>query len=177
MGLEYKNLDQRTRTLMLSEIGHDVAAGTLYLSNRLTARGRHDYPDLLRQAATVGTDDQLAAAIQSRLNTHDAPRYLPSGGLSAPRAMSSDAHETLAEGEFNRFYMRALCVRAIEDDISHLIVYRAKAVEHARPESQRKIGQRIQASALLQDLRDHVGIETVLGIPAGPNSGLSVRLP
>lgn len=177
MGLDYKNLDQRTRTLMLSEIEHDVAAGTLYLSDRLTAHGRQDYLDLLRRAAAVGTDERLAAEIRSRLNTHDSQKRLPSGGFSAPPAMPSNAHETLAEGQFNSFYIRALCVRAIEDDISHLIVYRAKAVKHARTESQQKIGQRVPASSLLEDLRAHVGVETALGIPAGPNSGLSVVLP
>jgi hypothetical protein len=45
----------------------------------------------------------------------------------------------LAEGEFNRFYIRALCVRAIEDGLPEVIVYRAKEVQSARPESARMI--------------------------------------
>jgi len=30
MGLAYRNLDERTRTLMLDEIELDISAGTLY---------------------------------------------------------------------------------------------------------------------------------------------------
>ena len=91
--------------------------------------------------------------------------------------MRSNAHEMLAEGEFNRFYIRALCLRAIEDGMAQVIVYRAKAVQNARSESERKIGQGVPVEALLRDLRTHPGVDTALGLPPGPNSGLSVRLP
>ena len=91
--------------------------------------------------------------------------------------MRSNAHQMLAEGEFNRFYIRALCVRASEDNNVEVIVYRAKAVENARSASQQMIGQRMSAEALLHDLRSSPGVDTALGLPPGPNSGLSVRLP
>ena len=87
------------------------------------------------------------------------------------------APETLAEGEFNRFYARGLCRRAIEEGTSQLIVYRAKQVMNARSASQAKIGTKISAKELLQDLRTHPGVDTALGLPQGPNSGLSVKLP
>jgi hypothetical protein len=83
----------------------------------------------------------------------------------------------LAEGEFNRFYIRALCMSAMEDGVTELVVYRAKAVQSARSESERKIGQAVSPGALLNDLRARPGVDTALGLPAGPNSGLSVRLP
>ncbi len=82
----------------------------------------------------------------------------------------------LAEGEFNRFYIRAVCARAVADGISGVVVYRAKSVEHARSESERKIGQTVDPSAVLNDLRAHPGVDTALGLPPGPNSGLSIAL-
>lgn len=177
MGLDYKNLDQRTRTIMLAEIERDIAGNTLYLSDNLNQQGRADYPGLIRDAARSGNDVTLAAAIQGRLNSHEKPRKLKSGEFSKAPVMRSNAHEMLAEGEFNRFYIRALCVRAIEDGLSGVTVYRAKAVENARSESQQKIGQRVPAEALLRDLRTHPGVDTALGLPPGPNSGLSVQIP
>lgn len=177
MGLDYKNLDERTRTLILAEIERDIGANTLFLSDNLNPRGRADYPDLLRTAARNGSDVTLGAAILGRLNPYEKPRKLKSGALSKPPVMRSNAHEMLAEGEFNRFYIRALCLRAIEDGIPEVIVYRAKAVENARPESEQKIGERMSVEALLGDLRKHPGVDTALGLPAGPNSGLCVRLP
>ena len=83
---------------------------------------------------------------------------LKSGEFSKAPVMRSNAHEMLAEGEFNRFYIRALCARAIEDGLPGVTVYRAKAVENARSESQQKIGQRVPAEALLRDLRTHRAI-------------------
>jgi len=177
MGLNYRNLDERTRNLMLAEIERDIAASTLFLSDNLNPQGRIDYPKLIRKAGISGSDVTLAADISSRLNPCEKPRQLKSGKLSKPPVMRSNAHEMLAEGEFNRFYIRAICLRAIEDGISEVVVYRAKSVQHARAESERKIGQRIPAEPLLRDLREHPGVDTALGLPPGPNSGLSVQLP
>jgi hypothetical protein len=147
------------------------------VSEHLNSQGQADYPDLIRAAARSGSDATLAAAILGRLNPYEKPRKLPSGKLSKPPVMRSNAHEMLAEGEFNRFYIRALCLRAIEEGIPEVIVYRAKAVQNARSESERKIGQRVPAEPLLHDLRTHPGVDTALGLPPGPNSGLCVRLP
>jgi hypothetical protein len=177
MGLNYQNLDSRTRLLMLEEIEYDIARTSLYVSANLNPQGQIDYQDLLRSAAKSGSDATLAAEIQSRLNSHEKPRQLKSGGFSKPPVMRSNAHDMLAEGEFNRFYIRGLCVRAIEDGIPDVIVYRAKAVENPRSESEGKIGQSVRADALLRDLRAHQGVDTAFGLPPGPNSGLSVRLP
>ncbi|MCL4265318.1 MAG: hypothetical protein KJ069_19035 [Anaerolineae bacterium] len=35
----------------------------------------------------------------------------------------------------------------------------------------------VDPAALLADLREHTGEDTELGIPGGPNSGISVHLP
>jgi hypothetical protein len=63
------------------------------------------------------------------------------------------APETLAEGEFNRFYARGLCLRAMAQGIESLVVYRAKDVVNPRPESVALIGKSLPAKQLLDDLR------------------------
>lgn len=177
MGLEYRNLDERTRTAMSAEIERDIAGNVLYLSDNLSPQGRVEYPDFLRNAAKRGNDVTLASAIHRRLNSHEKPRKLATGGYSKPPVMRNNAHEMLAEGEFNRFYIRAVCLRAMEDGIAGVTVYRAKDVQHPRSESERKIGQTVAVEELLHDLRSSSGVDTALGLPPGPNSGLSVHLP
>ena len=118
MALAFRNLDERTRTLMLAEIERDVTANSLYMSDNLSPQGKHDYPVLLRNAAGTGTDETLAADIKSRLNTHEKPHRLKSGGFSQPPVMRRNAHQMLAEGEFNRFYIRAVCLRSTQDGIA-----------------------------------------------------------
>ena len=177
MPLNYPNLDDRIRKLMVNEIQRDIDAGTLYISGNLSPHGSVEYPVLLQAAAQNGNDASLAQALLSRLNSHEKPRQLKTGGFSKPPVMRSNAHEMLAEGEFNRFYIRALCLLAGEDGIKELVVFRAKPVEHARSASEVMIGTHVAPGALLQDLRSHPGVDTALGLPPGPNSGLSVRIP
>jgi hypothetical protein len=65
-----RNLDDTTRTAMLSEVDRDIAAGpgptgVLYLSPRLSTQGISDYPELLRDAVQSGNDATLADALAS----------------------------------------------------------------------------------------------------------------
>jgi hypothetical protein len=83
----------------------------------------------------------------------------------------------MAEGEFNRFYVRGLCRRALAEGIERLEVYRAKEVSEPRPESWNKIGNLMDPQAVLIDVRVSIGVETALGMPQGPNSGLTLRIP
>ena len=55
-------------------------------------------------------------------------------------------------------------------------VYRAKEVTNPRSESERKIGTIVDPKKLLDDLRANPGVDTALGLPSGPNSGLSVKI-
>lgn len=175
MGLIYPQLDEETRRLMLDEIERDVREGNLYVSDRLSRTGVADYPELLRRAAESGTDDSLAMALKQngRLNSTEQRRK-PSGGYSVAKVPVTAA-ETLAEGEFNRFYVRALCRRKMGGD-GELIVHRAKQVLNPRAESEALIGTNPDAEKLLDDLRTHIGVEPALGVPKGPNSGLSVQI-
>ena len=82
------------------------------------------------------------------------------------------ANETLAEGEFNTYYIRGLCARVIEEKEGQLEIYRAKEVDDPRPESQVMLGQLVDAMQLLTILRNPES--NFKAIPK-PNSGLSVR--
>lgn len=177
MSFHFLDLDERTRTLMALEFEDDLTNQRVYMSDRLNPQGHHQYPDLLRTALTTHTPEWLAAQLRAEpLFKHSEPRRTPSGGMTTAQ-IPFTAADTLAEGEFNRYYMRAICRRALEDGISQVQVYRAKAVQHARSASQAKIGHLMTPDQLLNDLRMHQGTDTALGLPPGPNSGLSVRLP
>ena len=68
MGLEYKNLYERTRKFMVEEIERDIAKNALFLSDNLNPQGKIDYPNLIRNAAMSGSDVTLAEDIKNRLN-------------------------------------------------------------------------------------------------------------
>lgn len=176
MPLNLHHLDPLTRKHMLDEIELDEQTQSLYISPRLTPHFSPEYSGILKSVVADGHDETLAAELArpGRLNSHET-RNTAKGVISAKVPVTAPA--TLSEGEFNRFYIRGLCARAMSEGVTHLEVYRAKSVTNPRPESEALLGQRIPVEQLLNDLRASIGIDTVLGLPAGPNSGLSVRLP
>ncbi|MGQ0603933.1 MAG: hypothetical protein ACT4QE_19810 [Anaerolineales bacterium] len=177
MALDLHHLDARTRRLMLEEMEQDLARHQLHISPVLSNQGMHDYAGLLREAILFGDDETLAASLRVRRRmARTLTRQRPRGGYSIARVPHTAA-TTLAEGEFNRYYIRAVCRRALEDQLTFVIVYRAKSVRNARPESLAVVESSMPAIELLHDLRAHPGERTEYGVPGGPNSGLSVRLP
>lgn len=177
MGILYKNLDEQTREFMLEELEMDIAKGSLYISPRLNSTGQSKWAELFREAITSHNDDWIVNQLKARgyMKSHEHKRSRSGKVIVAKVPVT--APETLAEGEFNRYYARGLCARAIAEGISEVVVYRGKQVEQPRPESQAMIGKTIDAKALLGDLRESQGVEPALGIPPGPNSGLTICLP
>jgi len=177
MGINYVNLDAETRAYMRTE--SDM--GGHYQSPRLTAQALANWVPLLNQAIEAHNDDWLAAALLDGDNFHREESYTRKDtGKTYSRAINA-AHsaQQLAEGEFNRYYLRGLCRRAQDAGIPHLVVYRGKQVEKPRPESEAMIGKSIPVDELLAALRSHdfVSIEVALKVPSGPSSGLTARLP
>jgi hypothetical protein len=177
MTLHLFHLDERTRALMLEEVEYDLGRNQLYISPYLSGQGIHDYPTLLRETIQHGDETTLAESLgQYRRIGRTYHRRLPEGGYTIV-TIPHNAPETVAEGEFNRYYIRALCRRAIEDGIDELIIYRARPVSSPRPTSEELLETTVDPAALLEDLRQHTGEQPALGIPGGFNSGISVRLP
>jgi hypothetical protein len=176
MALHYESLNAATRLFMTVEVRFDVAADKLYVSDRLNDRGRSEWAALIELAAEQHDDVWLASEIRRKdlLNPTEVRRK-PKGGTTVAQ-IPHTAADTFAEGEFNRFYVRGLCARAIEEAIPEVEVYRARHVENPRPASEAMIGRRMFPIALLTDLRASQGVEPALGLPPGPNSTLSVRL-
>jgi hypothetical protein len=177
MALNYENLDERTRQFMFMEVDLDISLGKIYISPRLNSQGQQNYISLLKEAIRNHEDAWLAGELRHLGFMKDfEERRKPKGGFSRSRVPIT-APDTLAESEYNRFYVRGLCMRAIEEGIQEVVVYRGKQVSQPRPESEVMIGKRVPAKILLEDLRRSQGLEPALGLPPGPNSGLTVRIP
>jgi hypothetical protein len=177
MPLSYRDLDAVTRLLMLQEMAADASRGAMQPSSWLTAAGKYHWVNLLRSAIEKGDDVSLASEIR-RNGFLQLYQICHREGQEYQAKVPRTAADTLAEAEFNHYYCRAICRRALERGSGLVEVYRAKGVKLPRSRSQQLVGTLVEARTLLDDLRAHPGgIETALGVPAGPNSGLSVRLP
>ena len=165
MAFLFHDLEPRVRSLMVELIDRDLDAGMFPYGKQLTAEGRAAFAQLLRAAALAGDERRLAEALACdayfvKLETvvrGDVTRYR--------RVNLASAALRLAEGEFNRYYARAVCARAEERGLE-VEVYRARASAQPRPESEALLGRRLAPRGV---------IDSAL-VPMLPNSGLSIRL-
>jgi hypothetical protein len=173
--MNFKNLDTDVRNFMLSEIKDDINSNKLYFSKYFNTTGINLYPNLLQTAAKSGNSETLANSIlEKNCVKEKAQRKTKSGGKSMVKVPKT-AHETLAQGEFNRFYMRAVCRKAIEEN-KEIEIYRGRHSNKPRSASIMLIGKKIDPKKMLADLRTSIGVDTALGLPPGPNSGLTIKL-
>lgn len=176
MGIRCESLDEKVRRQMIAELDIDIESEKLYISKRLTEAGVKEWPELLREAFLEHNDDWLASQLRVRgLMRTTEKRRNPKGGYTDVRVPYT-APETLADGEFNRFYARGLCAHVLAIGETEVEAYRGKDVASPRHESEVMIGCRLPATELLDDLRTSQGVDTALRLPPGPNSGLTVRL-
>ncbi len=175
--MNLRNLDKRTRTFMAQEVERDIFSGILYISKRFNDKGRKEYPSVLLEAVKSHDGDWLALQIYTRgFLDHEEVKHIQKE-IIAIAQVPATAGLTFAEGQFNRYYMRGVCLAAIEDGVPEVVVYRGKGAAQPRAASEAMVGKRIPAPALLEDLRAVPGSRSRFGIPPGPNSGLTVGLP
>lgn len=165
----FVNLSGSVRQKMLTEIEADLAAGKLYISPRLNERGRESYPRYLKASVAEGDESTLEVLLQQ----NDCLNKTESRGGTMRRVIRNAAR-LIAQNEFNRFYIRAVCLEAIERGIDEVEVYRARESTETRPESDALVGSKVNARELLDDLRESVGTAPAL-LPE-VNSGLSVKV-
>lgn len=153
-------LDAVTRNFMLDELELDIESrGHPYLGQVLTASGLDDYVDLLRGALAEGTEVELGAALATHGRVEDVP---------------VNAASRLACTEFNRYYIRGICMRASFHGVASVVGYRAHGSAVQRPRSVTLDGAVLPATRILANLRDRQGLDTESGL-GRVNSGLSVR--
>jgi hypothetical protein len=104
MGIRYESLDEEVRTCMVQELEFDISRSCLYVSSRLTPAGAKQWPGMLREAILHHDDSWLAETLRaSGALAAFEERHGQNGKVTTAR-IPITAPDTLAEGEFNRFY-------------------------------------------------------------------------
>lgn len=158
--MHFHNLDNDTRRLMSQELARDINDDNVYLSTRLTEYGKSRWTHILGGVFSLGSTDLLAECLGAAGVLETSETYTRAGQTKR-RAMPKNAADTLAHGEFNRYYMRALCLQALADPFRSLAleVCRVKQVQSPREESQARIGDQVDPAEMLSYLRQVPGRE------------------
>src|SRR3954466_2816363 len=174
MPLQYENLDPITRRHAVAELDHDLESGTFHVSERLRPEAVSSYERMLHEAPRY-YDDRWLEEHASDFLIEFEDRTTRSGAQTKARVPDMAAR-MLAEGDFNRYYMRGVALRAIEELRQMVEVYRARLSMEPRPESAELEGRRIPAAELLDHLRGPLSADPSVAPLGRTNSGLSVRL-
>jgi hypothetical protein len=167
---------EKIRPMMVAEIRHDIARGTLYRSPRLTEAGWHAYRESLELAAAEGNETSLAVALQLERFWRSEEEIRTSRGRTYTRKVPNNANETLASDEFHRFYIRGVCRFALRPEAppgEGVAICEAER-EIAGTDAACLIGAHLDPAALLGDLRAQSDIALVLNVQSA--SGISICL-
>ena len=102
----FPNLDEQTRLIMISELESDLKIGLFYEPKSLTSIGMFKYKRLLKECFSTGTLETL----QQKLSQSDFREKNNRG-----RKTLSNVRETLAFNDFNRYYIRAMLMRVLNN--------------------------------------------------------------
>jgi hypothetical protein len=171
----FENLDDSTRAYMFEAIEEAEQSNNIYYSSRFNDAGKKQWLPLLKQATQEHNEHWLAYQLEANVLMRDFEgAQKPSGGYTI-KHVPHTAAETMAEGQFNRFYILGLCKRARAQGVSHLVVYRAKQRSDPRTESQSLIGTSLTIDEIESQLKETTS--SFKSQLVQPNSGISVTLP
>ncbi|HXS35321.1 MAG TPA: hypothetical protein VN721_01360 [Flavipsychrobacter sp.] len=159
------DLNNEIRELMLNEILFDVSRKTFFYSPKFNNNGRNIYLSCLKEACAAGDEETLWASLESSdtFNKYEA---------FGKRVDAREARN-FSQNEFNKYYIRALCVKAIELNKQKLEVYRAVPAKGKSPKVDLMIGSLLEPDKLLKDLRQNTGVLPAM-LP-GLSAGLSIK--
>lgn len=170
---KFENLDNAIRSLMLQAIEEAESTGNIYYSTRFNQYGTKQWLPLLKQAAQQFNEHWLAYQLESNNLMKDFEGAGTASGGYTTKYVPHTAAETMAEGQFNRFYILGLCKHARAEGITYLEIYRAKERFDPRPESQALIGTRLSVDEIESQLKEtKASFRSQL---VKPNSGLCVK--
>ncbi len=173
---DYEPVSADLRKLMLDELQYDAEHNALYINPLLKPGSAAAYLPLLLAALEAGTPESFALAL-SAVQLLEAQQTYTRQGREVTAKLPANYALTLAAGEFNRYFMRAVCRSAIAQGMPAVEIYRAKAVATPRQTADERVGRRVPPDALLADLRQsNFEQPSQYGLGA-PNSGLSIRIP
>lgn len=168
----FPNLDSKTRLIMISELERDIKNGLFYEPSSMKSEYVSSYKLLIRKYFEVGHIEGLEKAL--------TPSFFKAKDNNG-RKIPSNIAQIITFSDFNRYYARAILVRAIEENKS-VCIYRAKQAINERAESKALINKcyrekqtHKQMLRIIRDYRILFSSQSKI-IFLQPNSGLSLKL-
>jgi hypothetical protein len=145
------------RYLMLEELKLSFDEGEFYYSKQFDELGYREYPRIFLDALASGNPDTLDNAL------NQPGIFLPNTARKSAQAFIWD--------EFNKYYMRALCLWVLQHPAYEVIKVRGRDSATHRSSSDARFGHTENPKRFLEVLRGTPKIN-----PFGANSGLTLMI-
>ena len=168
----FPNLDTKTHAIMINELERDFKNGLFYEPSSIKPEYINSYKLLLRKYFEIGHVEGLEKTL--------TPSFFNSKYKNG-RKIPSNIAQVVAFSDFNRYYARAILMRAIDEGKS-VSIYRAKQSQKERKESNMMIHRNYSDKNTLEQLLCVMRDYRLLFLTNSkvdfikPNSGLSLRL-
>lgn len=177
--MDFEELDDVTRRLMLEEFEAEEAGGNPYRSKDLSEAGRAAFPRLIRQAISEGNEEMLAADLAAPTLWNPTQAYERKGIVRERQINVQQAAERLARNEFNTWYVRGFARRLMDEGVTRCQVYRAATPKWEPAECSQHEGQVLAVEDVYQGHRvgywPEPGDPTALSIPFQPGCHHTIR--
>ena len=168
----FPNLDDITLLIMITELERDFKNGLFYIPKSIKPDFVCTYKRILKASFEKGDVNSLRRDL--------IPNFFKTRDINGKK-IPSNIRDMVAFSEFNRYYARAILVRAIDENKS-VTIYRARKSVNERAESKQSIhknyftkGSLEHMLAVLRDYNVLFSGKVDIGFMQ-PNSGLSLKL-
>ena len=125
MALQYAELDEKTRAIMLAEFEAEQAGANPYRSKALSTSGQAAFPQLMRDAIKQGTEVTLTVALADVSLWDPIEKFVRDGVPGERKRNIPQSAERLAMTEFSTWYVRGLARRLMDEGVEKCQVSRA----------------------------------------------------
>lgn len=174
--MKFYHLNPKVRELMAVELAKDLSEDKFIFSAYVDAKKEGEWISLLKKTFLYHDPSWLSQELKKRdVLKRRSLKNLKEGKFTLALVPRS-AEETLAQDEFNLYYIKALCVYALSQGIEELEIYSARRIQNHRPKSESLKGKKVSAEDVLRDLRSSLRGESALGLGLY-GSSLSLKIP
>lgn len=180
MGMRFEELNEATRSYMLSEFDDEQRSGSPFVGSNLSSAGREVFAQLVRAALEDGSDDTLIAAFgrPDLWASHSIVRR-KDGSSGERRINVGQQARLLGLSEFNTWYVRGLASRLLDEGVPYCEIYRAQdPIRSPSQECLAQEGQRVPVRHVYDGHRARYwprGDPSAFSVPIVPNCHHTIR--
>jgi hypothetical protein len=176
----FEELDDMTRRSMLEEFRAEQASSSPppFRPANLTPEGGAVFAEIMQRALLGGDEQTLAYELAQPSYWNTVTMAMRKGKLVPVHHKVSDLARTLADNEFNTWYVRGLSRRLMDEGVEECEVYRAGPAYQRRVECTDLEGRRFSVREIYAGHRAKyhpVDNPSAFSIPVGVNCHHSIR--